>query len=77
MAANMNLIENWDQVLKKAWSVKFNAAAALFGGLEVAVQLIQPASIPNGLFAGFGAVVSICAAVSRVLAQKEISNDNS
>lgn len=71
----MTLIENWQQVLKRAWSVKFNAAAAVFGGLEVAVQLIQPAGIPNGAFAAIGVVVSICATVARVLAQKEVTSD--
>jgi hypothetical protein len=70
----MTLIENWDEVLKKAWSVKFNIAAAVFGGLEVAVQLVQPAGIPNGAFAGIAAAVSIAATVARVMAQKEITD---
>jgi hypothetical protein len=68
----MTLIENWREILTRAWSVKFNAAAAVFGGLEVAVQLIQPAGIPNGLFAGVAGLISILAAVARILAQKEI-----
>lgn len=69
----MTLIENWDEILKKAWSVKFNIAATLFGALEVVVALVQPASIPNGVFAGIAAVISIGANVARVLAQKEIA----
>jgi hypothetical protein len=70
----MNLVDNWSEILTRAWSVKFNIASAVFGGLEVAVQLVQPASIPAGLFAGFAAVVSMLAVGARVLAQSEITN---
>lgn len=67
----MRLLDNWQEILTKAWSVKFNIASALFGGLEVGVQLIQPAGIPNGLFAGMAALISIMATGARVLAQGE------
>jgi hypothetical protein len=70
----MNLIEDWKDVIAKAWSVKFNIAATLFGAGEVIVALVQPASIPNGVFAGIAAVISILSNVSRVLAQKELSD---
>ena len=68
----MTLVNDWKLILAKAWSVKFNIASALFGGLEVAVQLVQPASVPAGMFAGFAAAVSMLAVGARVLAQKEI-----
>lgn len=68
----MELIENWSAILKKAWSVKFNIAATLFGAAEVVVALVQPASIPNGVFAGIAAVISIAANVARVMAQQEL-----
>lgn len=69
----MQLVENWQAILQKAWSVKFNIAAALFGGIEVAVTLVQPAGAPHGLFATIAFVASICATGARVLAQKELS----
>ena len=69
----MTLIEDWDVVLKKAWSVKFNIAATLFGAAEVVVALVNPASIPNGIFAGIAATISIAANVARIMAQKAIS----
>lgn len=69
----MQLIEDWQAVLKKAWSVKFNIAAALFGALELVVALVQPASIPHGVFAGIAFCVSIAATGARVLAQKELA----
>lgn len=71
----MNLITNWRQVLEKAWSVKFNIFATLFGALEVVVALVQPDGIPNGVFAGIAATISIAANVARIMAQKELTND--
>lgn len=73
----MQLIENWPAVLKKAWSLKFTAAAAIFGALEVVVGQIQPAGVPNGVFAGIAAAVSIGAFAARLLAQKEIHDEPS
>jgi hypothetical protein len=70
----VKLVDDWKAVLAKAWSVKFNIAATLFGAGEVVVALVQPASIPNGIFAGIAAVISILSNVSRVLAQKELSD---
>lgn len=70
----MKLVEDWRSILKKAWSVKFNIAATLFGAAEVVVALVQPASIPNGVFAGIAACISILSNVSRVMAQKELSD---
>lgn len=72
----MTLIDNWDEILKKAWSVKFNIAATLFGAAEVVVAMVEPAGIPHGVFAGIAAVISIGANVSRIMAQKELSDGN-
>lgn len=71
---SMELVSDWQAVLKKAWSVKFNIAATLFGAAEVVVALVQPASIPHGVFAGIAAAISILSNVSRVMAQKELSD---
>jgi hypothetical protein len=68
----MNLVDDWDTVLKKAWSVKFSIASALLGGAEVAVQLIQPEGVSSGLFAGLAALVSMMAVGARILAQQEM-----
>jgi hypothetical protein len=70
----MRLIDDWEMVLTKAWSVKFNIAAALFGAGEIVVQVWQPASIRPGVFAGIAAFVSIAATAARVMAQKELSD---
>lgn len=72
----MKLIPDWRTVLRKAWSVKFNVAATLFGAAEVAVAIWQPAGVPNGMFAGGAAAISIFANVSRLLAQKELHGND-
>ncbi|NHZ83782.1 hypothetical protein F2P44_31615 [Massilia sp. CCM 8695] len=69
----MMLIDDWRVVLRRAWSVKFNVAATLFGAAEVAVAIWQPPGMPNGVFAGGAAAVSIFANVSRIMAQKELN----
>lgn len=70
----MELIDDWKSVLAKAWSVKFNIAATIFGAAEVVAALIQPEGVPRGVFAGIAACISIAANVSRLMAQKELSN---
>ena len=72
----MILVPNWRTVLRKAWSVKFNVAATLFGAAEVAVAIWQPSGMPAGVFAGGAAAVSIFANVSRLLAQKELHGND-
>jgi hypothetical protein len=71
---NISLVEDWQTILRKAWSVKFNIAAVIFGAAELVVQLVQPESIRPGVFAGIAACVSIAATGARVLAQTELSN---
>lgn len=73
----LQLVDDWRAILTKAWSVKFNIASTLFGAAEVAVALVQPVGIPNGVFAGIAALISICSNVARLLAQKELSDGKS
>lgn len=72
----MKLVQNWREILKKAWSVKFNVIASVLAGLEVVVAIWQPAGVPSGVFAGFAGLVSIGSNVARIFAQKEIQNGN-
>lgn len=69
----LELIDDWQAVLKRAWSLKCSVLAALLGGAEVAVSMIQPAGIPNGAFAGIAAGVSVAAGIARLVAQQELS----
>lgn len=68
----MTLLPNWREVLKKAWSIKFMALAALMSGVEVMMSILQPSNnLPPGLFAAMAGVVTSMALVARLLAQQE------
>ena len=70
----MTLLPDWQQIIKKAWSVKFMVLAALLSGCEAAVSILQPAiaeSLPPGVFASLAGLVTAGALVARVLAQTE------
>lgn len=69
----MNLVENWQAILTKAWSIKFTGISLLLSAAEVYVQLVQPAAIPGGIFAGIAGAVSLAAGVARLLAQQEVN----
>ena len=70
----MTLLPDWQQIVRKAWSVKFMVLAALLSGCEAAVSILQPAiaeSLPPGVFASLAGLVTAGALVARVLAQTE------
>jgi hypothetical protein len=69
----MTLVENWKTILTKAWSIKFTGASLVLSAIEVWVQLVQPAGVPGGAFAGIAVLVSLAAGVARLLAQQEVS----
>jgi hypothetical protein len=63
----MRLIDDWKRFARKAWSVRLSLIAALLSGIEVAYGVWidgKPA-----VFAGLAFVLSISAAVARIVAQ--------
>lgn len=72
----MKLYANWREILRKAWSVRFMLAAALFTGIEAALPILQPVLdgtvIPTGLFAALSALATSAALVARIVAQKDV-----
>jgi hypothetical protein len=58
-------------VLRKAWSVRLMAAAAILSALEVALPLFAD-RFPRGLFALLSAVTVAAALVARIIAQREL-----
>jgi hypothetical protein len=72
----MRLVDNWQTILRMAWNVKFNVAAAIFGAGELAVQLWPPTSVRPSPLAGIAAFVSIAVTAAQVMAQNEISDAN-
>jgi hypothetical protein len=71
MKNNFHFYENWREILKRAWSLRFMALAAVLSAAEVALPLFQDA-IPRGVFAVLSMVAVAGAFVARLVAQKDI-----
>ena len=70
----MTLKEDWQLVLTKAWSMRLIVLSCLLSGLEASLPMIQnfiePLQIvPQGAFAIAALLVSMSAAVSRLISQ--------
>ena len=72
----MTLISNWKEVLKKAWSIRFSIAAALFGGLEAVCASLDDSILgtPKGLLAGVGALFAAGGIIARILDQSKTAS---
>jgi hypothetical protein len=67
----VTLISNWEEVLKKAWSVRFGILATVFASMEAfftAMEGVIP-GLPQGLLAGVGATLAAAGIVARILDQ--------
>lgn len=64
----MTLIDDWRNVARKAWSIRLVLLAAALGGVELALPLFMDA-VPRHVFTALSILVSIGAAVARLVAQ--------
>lgn len=67
-SATMKLIDDWRWVLRRAWSMRLAVLAACLSASEVAIQILAPA-FPTGRFAALAGLVSLAAAVARLIQQ--------
>jgi hypothetical protein len=67
----MTLIDNWKAVATRAWSMRLVVLSAILSGAEVALPLFSDA-VHRGTFAALAIVVSLGAAVSRLVAQPKL-----
>ena len=70
----MTMIDGWQDVAKKAWSMRLILACAALSGMEAALPMLA-GWMPSGVLAGLSFVTAIAAAVSRVVMQEELHND--
>lgn len=70
----MKLGSKWENVAKRAWSFRLAILAALFSGLEIYIQFGAPGlkEYLGGWFAVAAAIVSVMAALSRLVAQTRL-----
>lgn len=67
----MNLLPEWRWLVRKAWSVRLMALAAVLSGVEVALPFFVDA-FPRGVFAAISAIVVASAFVARIVAQPKM-----
>lgn len=75
----MKLADDWNRVLKRAWSVRLILIAGFFSGLEALVQVVSlfvdQWPVPRGAFAILSFVAANGAFVTRLMAQKDMKDD--
>lgn len=65
------LYDNWREILRRSWSLRFIIIAGVLSGCEVALPLIGDNFSP-GLFAALSAAFTCAAFIARLVAQKGI-----
>lgn len=74
---NIRLNDDWKYIVKKAWSIRLMAVAAVLSGVEIAMPMLDGiVDMPRGLFAGFSGLVTAAAFVSRLVAQRSMNDAN-
>lgn len=68
----MKLVPNWRDVLRKAWSIRLAALAAVLSGVEIALPFFSD-TFPRLVFAGFSFLATVGAFIARFVAQKELT----
>ena len=71
---NLRFYDNWRTILRRAWSLKFMAIAAILTGCEAVVMVtgIDWIPLPHGARLGLLFVVIAAAFVARLVAQKDV-----
>ena len=65
----MQLYDNWKEILRRSWSLRFIILAGVLSGLEVILPFFSDA-IPRNTFAVLSFVAVSAAFVARLVAQK-------
>lgn len=67
----MKLLSDWKRILRKAWSVRLALLSSVLSASEFAMQYLAPEHA-SGAFALTAGVVSLAAAVARLVAQPKL-----
>ena len=67
----MQLYNNWKEILRRSWSVRFIILAGVLSGIEVVLPFFSDA-IPRNLFALLSFFAVSAAFVARLVAQRGI-----
>jgi hypothetical protein len=73
--AGVEVVWNWRQVLRRAWSIRLIIIAGLFSGAEVAFAVFADnPPISPGVFASLSGLTTMIALIARIIAQKDVSD---
>jgi hypothetical protein len=67
----MKLYDNWKEILKQAWSIRFIVLAGVLSGIEVILPFFAD-SMPRGVFSLLSFFAVSGAFISRIVAQKNV-----
>jgi hypothetical protein len=67
----MKLYDNWKEILRKAWSIRFMVIAALLSGIEIVLPMFAD-QFPRNTFATLSFIFVGAAFVSRIVAQRDV-----
>lgn len=67
----MRFYDNWREILRRSWSLRFILLAGLLSGCEVVLPFFAD-QMPRNLFAALSFIAVAAAFVARLIAQKGI-----
>lgn len=70
MPTRIQLIDDWRKLAPKLWSMRLMLVSFVLSGVEVALPYCAP-TVPSGRFAAAAGLVTVAAAVARLVAQPE------
>ena len=68
---NVRLYDNWKEIIRKAWSIRFIVMAGILSGCEVILPLYHE-DIPKNLFASLCLFFVTAAFIARIVAQRDV-----
>lgn len=70
----MKLVDNWRRILRRAWSIRFNLAAAALTGAVGAWSAFAN-DIPDSWYLGIAMALNVGALLARLLQQPGLTDD--
>jgi len=67
----MKLYDNWRELVRRTWSIRFIVLAGILSGCEVALPLLGH-KIEPGIFAGLSMFFTAAAFIARLVVQKDL-----
>lgn len=67
----MKLYDNWKEIVRKAWSIRFMLIAGVLSGIEIVLPMFAE-QFPRNTFAILTFIFVAAAFVSRIVAQRNV-----